>query len=362
MLGVIAALAMEPAAGQSDPIAAASEAIGAAGLRHVRMRGFGGRYAVGQSPSPGEPWPRVQIKTYEAAIDYDSEAMTTDLVLESGSVAPRGGIVPLAGERRQVEGVAGPFAWNTAFASPRTAAGGERIAERARPPRRAAPRPAPQAATARRLQIWLTPHGFLKAAMANKATTRVVPSGTEITFLLDGRYKFSGLIDKNLQLAQVMTAIADPVLGDMSVEVTYSHYIRVGGRAFPTRIRQTQGGHLSLDLWLSSVSDEPAEIPVPVESREPVSAPHVDAQQIAAGVLYLTGGSHHSVAVAMSDHVVLVEAPQDEARAQALIKTVTAAMPGKPIRYVINTHHHFDHSGGLRSRSSMRVPWWCPTR
>jgi glyoxylase-like metal-dependent hydrolase (beta-lactamase superfamily II) len=344
------ALTSQPAVGQPDPIAAASDAIGATGLRFVHMRGFGGSHAVGQSPRAGEPWPRVQIKTYEATIDYDTGAMTTDIVLESGSVAPRGGLAPIGGERRQVEGVAGTLAWNTVVPAPTPAGRGRD--ERSEAPAASAPsttRPAPQAAALRRQQIYLTPHGFLKAALANKATTRAVPSGTEVSFLLDGRYRFIGLIDENRHVAQVKTFTANPVIGDMSVEASYSHYIRVGTRAFPTRIRQKQGDHLSLDLWLSFVADEAAAISVPAEASAAVAAPPVEARQIADGVFYLTGGSHHSVAVAMLDHVVLIEAPQDEARALAVMDAVRASIPGRPIRFVINTHHHFDHSGGLRA-------------
>jgi len=351
LIGIALALSSRPAVGQSDPIAIASDAIGATGLRFARMRGFGGSHAVGQSPRAGEAWPRVQIKTYETTIDYDAGAMVTDVVLESGSVAPRGGLVPIAGERRQVQGVAGLVAWNTTFSAPAAPARGRGERPPDGPAASATPttRPAAQVAALRRQQIYLTPHGFLKAALANKAATRVVPSGTEVSFLLDGRYQFTGLIDKDHHVAHVKTFAADPVLGDMSVETSYSHYIRVGARAFPTRIRQKQGDHLSLDLWLSSVTDEAEAIGVPAEASAEVPTPQVEARQIADGIFYLTGGSHHSVAVAMSDHVILIEAPQDEARAVALIEAIRASIPGRPIRFVINTHHHFDHSGGLRA-------------
>lgn len=54
--------------------------------------------------------------------------------------------------------------------------------------------------------------------------------------------------------------------------------------------------------------------------------------KLAEGVLYLTGGTHHSVAIEQKDHVVLVEAPQSEARAQAVIDKVKEVIPGKPIK------------------------------
>jgi glyoxylase-like metal-dependent hydrolase (beta-lactamase superfamily II) len=44
-----------------------------------------------------------------------------------------------------------------------------------------------------------------------------------------------------------------------------------------------------------------------------------------------------------------VESPLYDGRAQAVIAEAKRLVPGKPIRYVVNSHHHFDHSGGLRA-------------
>jgi glyoxylase-like metal-dependent hydrolase (beta-lactamase superfamily II) len=73
----------------------------------------------------------------------------------------------------------------------------------------------------------------------------------------------------------------------------------------------------------------------------------VNAQQVVDGVWYLTGGTHHSVVVEMQDYVVAVEGPQNDERATAVIAEVKRLVPNKPIKYVVNSHHHFDHSGGL---------------
>jgi glyoxylase-like metal-dependent hydrolase (beta-lactamase superfamily II) len=75
----------------------------------------------------------------------------------------------------------------------------------------------------------------------------------------------------------------------------------------------------------------------------------VQTEKVADGVFYLKGGTHHSVAVEFADHVVLIEGPLNEQRSLAVIAEVKKLIPNKPIRYVVNTHHHFDHAGGLRT-------------
>jgi len=51
----------------------------------------------------------------------------------------------------------------------------------------------------------------------------------------------------------------------------------------------------------------------------------------------------------MKDHLILVESPINEQRALAVLAEVKSLVPGKPIRYLVNTHHHFDHAGGVRA-------------
>jgi glyoxylase-like metal-dependent hydrolase (beta-lactamase superfamily II) len=75
----------------------------------------------------------------------------------------------------------------------------------------------------------------------------------------------------------------------------------------------------------------------------------VQADKLADGVWFLGGGSHNSVAVEFRDFVTVVEAPLNEERSIAVIDEVHRLIPNKPIRYIVNTHHHYDHSGGLRT-------------
>jgi glyoxylase-like metal-dependent hydrolase (beta-lactamase superfamily II) len=89
----------------------------------------------------------------------------------------------------------------------------------------------------------------------------------------------------------------------------------------------------------------PADIQVPDDVRQ--ASVKVQTDKVAEGVWYLTGGTHHSVLVEMNDYLVVVEGPQDDARGVAVIAEAKKTAPNKPIKYVLNTHHHFDHAGGL---------------
>ena len=81
----------------------------------------------------------------------------------------------------------------------------------------------------RKLFVWSTPHGFVKAAAANKATSRRSGGSTEVTFTQDGKYRVVGRLSAQNQVKRVQTWIDNPVLGDMLVETTYSGYRDFGG-------------------------------------------------------------------------------------------------------------------------------------
>jgi glyoxylase-like metal-dependent hydrolase (beta-lactamase superfamily II) len=140
----------------------------------------------------------------------------------------------------------------------------------------------------------------------------------------------------------------NPVLGDTQGATVYSGYRDFGGVKFPSRIRQELGGFPVMDLEIKTVTpNAPAGIEVPALVTS--FAERVVSEKAADGVWFLAGGSHNSVLIEMADHLMLVESPLYDGRTQAVMAEARKLVPGKPIRYVVNSHHHFDHSGGLRA-------------
>ena len=145
--------------------------------------------------------------------------------------------------------------------------------------------------------------------------------------------------------------VTNPVLGDMPVTVTYADYRDFGGVKFPTKIRQTHGGFPALELTVTEVKpNAAADIAVP-DAVKQAGNPYVRVQnqKAADGVWYLTGATHHSVVIEMNDHLIVAEGPLNDERALAVIKEARTLVPNKPIKYLVVSHHHFDHSGGVRA-------------
>jgi glyoxylase-like metal-dependent hydrolase (beta-lactamase superfamily II) len=122
---------------------------------------------------------------------------------------------------------------------------------------------------------------------------------------------------------------------------------------FPRHFVETQDGHPTLDINVTDVTANPAvELAVPenvASAAPPAGPPTVQMEELAPGVLYVNSAGIRSWAVEFRDHIVVVEGPNNEARSLAVNQAINERFPNKPIRYVVNTHAHYDHAGGLRT-------------
>jgi glyoxylase-like metal-dependent hydrolase (beta-lactamase superfamily II) len=201
----------------------------------------------------------------------------------------------------------------------------------------------------------LTPHGFIKAAMATGATVRSETvrgaKKTVISFTAPNKARFEGWLTQQNLVERIQTWLDNPVLGDMTFEAAFGDYRDFGGVKFPTRILQREGGYPVLDVTITSVKpNAPAafEVPASIRQAAPAASQVIQPEKLSDGIWILPGGAK-SVAIEFRDYVVVVDAPETEARSIAVMDAIKKAIPGKAIRYVVNTHSHFDHAGGLRT-------------
>jgi len=312
-------------------IAGASAAMGGGTqLKSIRYSADGTGHTFGQAFAPGMPWPRITLHAFTRSIDYGTGSMRDEITL-SRAEPKGGGGYPLQGQQRNDQYVSGAFAWNQAPTGPQ---------------------PGPRFVADRVHQLWITPHGALKAAARNQAAAqRRNEAGAAVTalkFREPGRFDAVVIIGTDGLVQRVESRVPDAVLGEVDVVTRYSNYRDVGGVKFPHRIEQSMAGHPVLDLTVREVQpNAPVDIALPDAVR--AAAERVASEKLADGIWHVAGGSHNSVAIEMRDHLVLVEAPLNDGRTQPVIDAVKALAPGKPIRYVINSHVHFDHAGGLRA-------------
>jgi len=160
-----------------------AKAMGAAGVKSIQYSGSGVNFQIGQNYSPDVPWPRFLVKSYTRAANYDTPALRDELVRLQGEDPPRGGGgQPVSGEQRQIFVMSGDFAWNVV---------GDVV------------NPSPIALIDRQLQLWTTPHGVVKAAMANKATVQ----GRVISFAVPGKFRVKATVDGQ-NLVEKIEAVA----------------------------------------------------------------------------------------------------------------------------------------------------------
>jgi glyoxylase-like metal-dependent hydrolase (beta-lactamase superfamily II) len=305
---------------------AVAHALGAPGLKSIEIQGGGKFFWVGQSYAAGTAWPEFNVRSLTRVVNYETAALRDEMVRTRALEPPKGGGPYVRGEHKAVGVVSGDHAWNVV---------GD------------AATPAPIALAERQFQLWSTPHGIVKTALAGKGTLQ----GRTIAFEVPGSFKATATLDAANLIERVDATLANQVVGDMAVSVSYADYRDFGGVKFPTRIRQTYGGFPALELTVTEVKpNAAADIPVPDNVRQ-AGNPYVKvtSQKAADGVWYVTGGTHHSVVIEMNDHLVVVEGPLNDDRALAVIKEARTLVPNKPIKYLIVSHHHFDHSGGVRA-------------
>ena len=172
--------------------------------------------------------------------------------------------------------------------------------------------------------------------------------------------KLTLAVDATTHLPTRVVSMADNVnLGDVAVETGFADYQDAAGLRLPTRLTTKTDQYTTAEIRVAkqTVGGDAGDLSAPAaaKSAAPVGAPppaNVTAEELAPGVWFLAGQSHHSVVVEFGDHLTLIEAPQNDTRTLAVLAKARSLRSEKPLTHVVNTHHHFDHSGGIRAAIS----------
>src|SRR6478672_7124854 len=221
------------------------------------------------------------------------------------------------------------------------------------------------------LEFYITPWGFLKGAAANNATvSKKKVDGKNYTVLtwsptvkaVSGKnYVINGYVNDQNIVERVETWLGDNIMGDMHILAVYSGWKDFGGVMAPAKIVQTRGGWPFFVVDVTASKGNPPDLATLVPAPAPVAgkgggggggAPAplvVTTEKLGDGLYRLTTGpgSYDSVIVEFKDYVMMLEAGQSVARGTAYIAKTKEQFPNKPIRYVMVTHPHSDHTGGL---------------
>jgi glyoxylase-like metal-dependent hydrolase (beta-lactamase superfamily II) len=328
IVAILITLALPPASAVAQDartvIDAASRAMGMEGMSSITYSGAAAAGNFGQSRTISFGLASSSIRNYTRTIDFTKPA--SHATGEATPPAVRGGPAPQPGPYDESIGADSPWAQQSS--------------------------------------IWVTPWGFLRGAAAHNATLRTRKLGDvsyrTLTWSPPQRapsgapYQLIGYIGPENLVDRVETWVEHPIFGDMRVEIAYQNYRDFAGVKSPTRIAERRMGMEMFVTGISSVTANPPNlaqlIAAPAATpmarpATPASAP-ITSEKLADGV-YRLAGDYVSMAVEFKDHVVVLEAGQNEARGLAIIAETRRLFPAKRIKYVVNTHPHFDHASGL---------------
>ena len=330
----------------SSVVAAASKAMGVDTLNSITYSGTARNGAFGQSKAIGEPMGSVnvtRITEYTRTINFapggDAAALVSRATGPTQPPTVPGAPPPMPGVFNQnITGTQASTNWNQA------------------------------------LNVWTTPWGFLKGAAANNATVRQQGGQQLVSFTPPNlkspsgqTYSVTGSINNQNLVTKVETRVDNAVVGDLLVEFEYSNYQNMNGVQVPTRIVQKQAGMATFDAEIKAATPNPANLtalltpPPPPAGRAggpgaapagPPPAPAAPPVEKLGEGAFKIGGNYASLAIDMGDHILVVESGQSDARGLAVMAAAKQAIPNKPIRFVVNSHPHFDHASGLAAAAA----------
>jgi glyoxylase-like metal-dependent hydrolase (beta-lactamase superfamily II) len=340
-------------AGASDVIARAATALGGRdrllAIKTLTIEGYGqlayqnGGGNITASPDAPQKW--INIQEYARVIQLDPlrtrvrQRQANDFVF--AAAANMRGVV-------STQALDGDLAFNLNAQGNATRAGAAAV-------------------RTRRLEALAHPVALVRTALA--ASTRVgarrtsgnlqlvdltIPAGDTLTLAVDSVTSLP---------AWISWVGSDTNLGDVVYRAHFTGYQPVSGVMMPTGFNTTidfrnvvlqkiyvdrHAVDAATDDLAAPASLRTTAAPAPSTPAAAPPAPQIGSTELARGIWYLTGAGN-STLFEFADHLTLFEVYASEANARAVIARARSLVPNKPLTEVIISHHHFDHSGGLRA-------------
>jgi glyoxylase-like metal-dependent hydrolase (beta-lactamase superfamily II) len=317
----------------------AASALGGAdrllAVRTLVIEGEGAQYNLGQDVLPSASGQTFEMTRYRRAIDVPGERARTELTR-----VPKFRFWQGLAPQQQVQGIDRAIGYNVAASG-------------------TASRIAQAAADDRRTELLRHPITAVRAALepgARLANARTEGGESIVEVATSDGRAFTLAIDTATKLPTRVAAAANNVnLGDVVVSTAFADYQDVGGLQLPARLTTKTDDFTTTEVRVTrqAIDTDPGDLAAPTAVASAAvpspQGPTVTVEEVSRGVWLLAGGSHHSALVEFSDHLMLIDAPQNDARTLAVIAKARELQPAKPLTHVVNSHHHFDHSGGIRA-------------
>lgn len=340
---MLVAAACAPATPEQQVVNDAADALGGRSrvlaVKTIVIEGEGVNGNLGQDMTMEATSQAFAVSGYRRAVDFVTARSRTEQT-RTPNFAYFQGQAP----QKQVFGIDGEVAYNIA-------------------PNGNATRASNAVARDRLAELYHHPLKIVRAALdpeAKLAGARTAGSERVVDVTTANGLRFTLAIDSATRLPTRVVSMTDNAnLGDVAIETRFADYEQAGGVKAPKRFTTRTDTYTTADLRVTrqAIDGDTGDLSAPAAAK---SAPEiagpppatVTAQEIGKGIWFLAGQSHHSVLVEFADHLTLIEAPQNDTRTLAVIAKARELRPGKPLTELVNTHHHFDHSGGIRAAVS----------
>jgi glyoxylase-like metal-dependent hydrolase (beta-lactamase superfamily II) len=214
----------------------------------------------------------------------------------------------------------------------------------------------------RRADLYHHPVTIVRAALdpaAKLSNPRTQDNQSVVDITTAEGLAFTLGIDATTKLPTRVVSMTDNTnLGDLAIETSFADYQDVNGLKLPARLTTKADQYTTADLRLEkqTVDADTGDLAAPPAAASAAApaapAANVTVTEVAPGIWWLAGQSHHSVLVEFADHMTLIEVPQNDVRTLAVIAKARELRPDKPLTHAVVSHHHFDHSGGVRAAVS----------